>query len=917
MKAQKLYIVVLAAIFTCIGFTAVAQPNWTVNPYLYDYSMTITGRVNIEGTTSVDVNDKVAAFIGEECRGVVNVKYQSTLQDYFVFLMIYSNSTSGLVSFKIYDASENKEIKVGSPINFAVNGIVGSVSIPFIFSDITEIFEAKILSFSIPDQEGKTIIDGTTIKLKRSSNKTLTEIAADFSISQGATAFVNGKEQESNVTINNYSSPVEFMIVSASYSDTSIYIVNISLVTNNPPTAIYLSNIFVRELSKSNTLVGTLNVEDKDIFDTYNFSLAPGDGFTDSENSFFGIVGNNLLLMKPVDYEKKQLLNIIISVTDAGENTYKESFRLEVIDENDPPTTIHLSTNNIKETAELNSIVAILSAEDADLVDSHYFRLIDGNGSNDAQNGFFRIENEKLILVKPLSFEENPVLNILVSVTDKDSAYLQEEIVLNVTNENDPPTAIKLSNTSIIESTELFTTVSVIKAVDKDLFDSHQFSLIAGNGENDSGNAFFTIVGDKLVLTQSLNFEDKQNLNVLIRATDKSGAYIEETLVINITDANDPPTAINLSNKIVSESTELNAIVATLEAEDVDSLDSHNFSLIAGNGSNDAQNKFFKIDDDNLILVQPLNFVNNQLLNILIRVTDEKGAFFDKSFVLQVTNENNPPKFTSIPLNYIFQNEVFVYPIVVTDADFDPIELSFENLPDWLIYNSNSKIITGEPGNKEVGDYNFKIMASDGQIESVQIVAFTVINVNEPPVIKQFPGTQFFLIGRENKITLPENLIIDPDKGDKLTYQLSTENNSAIPYWLIFDPEQLTITGNPPENENGVYNLKLVATDKSGLKEYVVFKLEVSFPTSIADQNMCSLFKVFPNPVKNNLYIDIPDGKDNAKVSITNMSGQLIKIWELYTGHGNMVSLNGFEPGIYFVRLQQGELVQTKKIIKE
>jgi hypothetical protein len=138
-----------------------------------------------------------------------------------------------------------------------------------------------------------------------------------------------------------------------------------------------------------------------------------------------------------------------------------------------------------------------------------------------------------------------------------------------------------------------------------------------------------------------------------------------------------------------------------------------------------------------------------------------------------------------------------------------------------------------------------------------------------------------------------------------------------VPVWLVFDPLTLSITGNPPGDERGVYNLKLTATDDSGAKEYLSFKLEVSFPTAIGDQNRNTLFRVYPNPVINNLFFDIPDGKDEAKISISNIAGQVIKTFNLQPGQAKTVSLSKIEPGIYFVKMRQGNLEQVKKIIKE
>ena len=166
-------------------------------------------------------------------------------------------------------------------------------------------------------------------------------------------------------------------------------------------------------------------------------------------------------------------------------------------------------------------------------------------------------------------------------------------------------------------------------------------------------------------------------------------------------------------------------------------------------------------------------------------------------------------------------------------------------------------------------------------------------------------------------IELPNDCIVDPDIRDKLTFRLSTENNSALPVWLNFDPEMLIISGNPPGDERGIYYLKLTATDEGRLKEWLVFSLEVSFPTAIGDLGNNTTFRVFPNPVQNNLYIDIPMGNIDATISIINISGQVIKTIRLFPGAGKMVSMNGINPGVYFVKFRQGELHKIVKFIKQ
>ena len=74
--------------------------------------------------------------------------------------------------------------------------------------------------------------------------------------------------------------------------------------------------------------------------------------------------------------------------------------------------------------------------------------------------------------------------------------------------------------------------------------ESHTYSLVKGNGDVDNGS--FTVDGDKLVASESFDFEGKKNLSVRVRSTDAEGLFVEKALLVTVTNANDPPSDILL-----------------------------------------------------------------------------------------------------------------------------------------------------------------------------------------------------------------------------------------------------------------------------------------------------------------------------------------------------------------------------------
>ena len=83
-------------------------PDWTVDPALYDHSMTVIGQVYIGGILMENSESLVAAFIGGECRGVAAP--EQVRGTAYVTLAIYGQDEEKQdagkpVSFRIWDAS--------------------------------------------------------------------------------------------------------------------------------------------------------------------------------------------------------------------------------------------------------------------------------------------------------------------------------------------------------------------------------------------------------------------------------------------------------------------------------------------------------------------------------------------------------------------------------------------------------------------------------------------------------------------------------------------------------------------------------------------------------------------------------------------------------------------------------------------
>jgi len=114
------------------------KPAWAVNPKDFEGSMNVIGQLYVDGLVSEDADDVVAAFIGEECRGVANLQYSARYDGYFVTMSIYGNDgESGDVTFRAYDASTGTVYPVvnpNEPISYMAQMLKGTYAEPVVLS---------------------------------------------------------------------------------------------------------------------------------------------------------------------------------------------------------------------------------------------------------------------------------------------------------------------------------------------------------------------------------------------------------------------------------------------------------------------------------------------------------------------------------------------------------------------------------------------------------------------------------------------------------------------------------------------------------------------------------------------------------------------------------------------------------------
>ena len=254
----------------------------------------------------------------------------------------------------------------------------------------------------------------------------------------------------------------------------------------------------------------------------------------------------------------------------------------------------------------------------------------------DPAGGTATIANNQILYTPDLNFNGGD--SFFYSVNDGNAANTRQATVrVQVEAVSDGPTNISLSNSSVAENTPSGTVVGNFSAVD-DSGRSLIFSLVGSDNDN---SAFSTFLGI-LRLNTVPDFETKPSYVIDVQARNSfTRQTFTKRLTINVTNTNDAPTAINLSNGRINENQPAGATVGTLSSVDSDAGDSHTYALVEGGGSDD--NAAFRIEGNTLKTNAVLDFETKPIYSLRVRSTDRAGASFERILTVELNNLPTPP----------------------------------------------------------------------------------------------------------------------------------------------------------------------------------------------------------------------------------------------------------------------------------
>lgn len=665
-----------------------------------------------------------------------------------------------------------------------------------------------------------------------------------------------------------------------------VFTINV-LDVNDSPTDVGLSVQEISESVANDSLVGQLSTVDADAGDSFVYSLVTGAGSAD--NASFRIVGNQLRTNTPLNFEAKSSYAIRIGSRDAAGASFERSFVIQVLNENEAPTAVQLSSLTIRENNIPNASIGSLSSTDPDTAQSFTYSLASGAGDRD--NSLFVIAGTTLRTTVAFDFEAKPDYQVRIRTTDGGGLSFELPFVISVQNANESPFGLQLLG-SLTENAPLNSVALNAVASDPDANDLLTFSLISGVGSDDNGKFAISASGG-LSPVAAVNFESQSSYNIRVRVVDRGGIAIEQALTIAVVNQNEAPTDVMLSGTGIDENQSPNAVVGLFTAVDQDVTDSTSFSLVSGVG--DTDNSSFVVSGNTLRAISGFDFETKNTYSLRVRATDVGGLSLEKIILVSVKDVNEQPFAVNLTSSTLLENSAigsaignlrtidvdaldrFSYSLVAGagDSDNGQFVLDGATLRSNFIFDFESR-----------ETYTIRIRTQDqGGLSIESPLTISIRDINDLPTNLQLQSN---LINENSAVgtSIGAFTASDQDAGDVISYRLVAGNNDNSLFSIVNG--QLTNNTSLNFESRSSYQVAVQAIDRSGSGPTQTFTITVRDvnepPTNIALDTSSINENLAAGTVVGRLSASDPDANDQFTFTLVSGEG---------SSGNSLVTING------------------------
>ncbi len=233
------------------------------------------------------------------------------------------------------------------------------------------------------------------------------------------------------------------------------------------------------------------------------------------------------------------------------------------------------------------------------------------------------------------------------------------------------------------------------------------------------------------------------------------------------------------------------------------------------------------------------NFTGRDEFLVVVYNKEDRLARDSVSFTVDVNNTPDSPIFSSVPYPLILRGTPWDYKVRVNDADPDEnLSVSvISNLPDWLEFNSSTRLLSGFPPDTGTNLFpvSIKVVDRSGLYDeqnfSINIVnSIELVTINEPQI-----GDQVIV---EDSIWKGGDLSVSGMEGRKLTWSIIEQpENGSFNYVEKSNGAIGEISYTPNSNFFGTDLVTIQVSDgySSDLRNFTFTITEVADPPIISD----------------------------------------------------------------------------------
>ncbi|MBP3157277.1 retention module-containing protein [Aliivibrio fischeri] len=415
---------------------------------------------------------------------------------------------------------------------------------------------------------------------------------------------------------------------------------------------------------------GQLEATDADVNDAATWSVTDGAGVygsltVDATGKWTYVLDNTLTDTQAIPNGEVKTETFEIVADDGNGGTVTHTVTVEVTGTNDLPEITDTSvTTGAVEHRTTESATGDLILEDVDALDTHTW-TVEANSNDDL--GTFSVDangkwtfnlNTNSASVIALGVGETLDITYVVQVEDNHGGIDSQEVTITVTGSNDGPVISGTDTGAVVEDT-VAEASGQLEATDADVNDTATWSVTDGAGVYgsltvDATGKWTYVLDNTLTDTQAISNGEVKTETFEIMVDDGNGGTVTHTVTVEVTGTNDLPeiTDISVIAGVVTEETTLTTS-GDLFVDDVDTLDSHTWTLLSSNNdpygsiivstNPDGSGKWEYTLNNTAAQVQALANGETHTAEYQVQVDDGQGGVTTETISIEITGTNDDP----------------------------------------------------------------------------------------------------------------------------------------------------------------------------------------------------------------------------------------------------------------------------------